>query len=212
MDFLEAAAAKITFGLERVAGWIQLSAAIILGTTIEEREEKNIAKGTMDLGIDCFDLFWMYCILCIFCIASYAYFAYGEQYLCTTPFWCKYFTTFVTFSITARASRSEKNFCLRTKETRVNKVVNIWSSKYLSIFDQINILSAHQGNKGHQTSQYLIKLFHLRILSNSSPPFINSNTRYTCIGECINIVFKTEAFCNPFRLCPGPNRRWTAHK
>ena len=48
-----------------------------------------------------------------------------------TPFKCRYLTTVVTTSMTLRASRSEKNFCLR-------------------------------------------------ILSSSSPPFINSVTRYTC--------------------------------
>ena len=36
-----------------------------------------------------------------------------KAHLCTTPFWCKYLTTLVTFSITALASRSEKNFCLK---------------------------------------------------------------------------------------------------
>ena len=86
--------------------------------------KKITDKGAM--GPD-FDPFWIFCILSIFCIYS-AYFAYCAQYLCTTPFWCKYFTTFVTFSITARASRSEKNFCLHTKETSLNKQVNIWSS------------------------------------------------------------------------------------
>ena len=38
------------------------------------------------------------------------------MYLCTTPFWCKYLTTLVTFSITALASLSEKNFCLKSKD------------------------------------------------------------------------------------------------
>ena len=142
---------------------------------------KNIAKGTMDLGVDCFDRFWMYCILCIFCILF---------------IFCIFWTVPVYNSILMQVFHHVRHFLHHGSRLPLRE----------------ELLSAHQGNKGQQTSQYLIKLFHLRILSNSSPPFINSNTRYTCISEGINNKLKIETFWNTFRLCPGPKQHRTEHK
>ena len=82
---------------------------------------KNIAKGTMDLGVDCFDRFWMYCILCIFCI-----------------FW----TVPVYNSVLMQVFHHVRHFLHHRSRLPLRE----------------ELLSAHQGDKGQQTSQYLINI------------------------------------------------------